>query len=82
MPPQSTLLNPIQHFWYLVEREIHIMNLQQLCDAIIIIQAKIGESMPWKMKKKMNEYFLKVKTAQPYQGVPNKMSISCILKEQ
>lgn len=27
----------------------------------------------------MNEYFLKVKTAQPYQGVPNKMSISCIL---
>lgn len=35
-----------------------------------------------KNEKKMNEYFLKVKTAQPYQGVPNKMSISCILKEQ
>lgn len=30
----------------------------------------------------MNEYFLKVKTAQPYQGVPNKMSISCILNSK
>lgn len=77
MPPQSTLLNPIQHFWYVVEREIHIINLQQLRDAIIIIRAKFRESMPWKMK-----VFLKVKRAQPYQGVPNKMSIGGILKEQ
>ncbi len=41
-PPQSPDLNPIEHFWDVVEREICIMdvqptNLQQLCDAIMSI---------------------------------------------
>ncbi len=44
-PPQSPDLNPIEHFWDVVEREIHIMdaqltNLQQLCDAIMSIWPK------------------------------------------
>ncbi len=59
-PPQSPDLNPIEHFWDVVEREIHIMdvqptNLQQLRDAIMSIWTKISEeclqhlveSMPW-----------------------------------
>ncbi len=43
-PPQSPDLNPVEHLWDVVEREIRIMdvqqlfaNLQQLCDAIISI---------------------------------------------
>ncbi len=37
--PQSPDLNPVEHLWDVVEREIHIMdeqltNLQQLCDAV------------------------------------------------
>ncbi len=41
-PPQSSELNPIEHLWDVVEREIRIMdvqptNLQQLCDAIMSI---------------------------------------------
>ncbi len=44
-PPQSPDLNPIEHLWDVVEREIHIMdvqttNLQQLCDAIMTIWPK------------------------------------------
>ncbi len=44
-PPQSPDLNPIEHFWDVVEREIHIMdaqltNLQQLRDAIMSIWPK------------------------------------------
>ncbi len=46
--PQSPDLNPIEHLWDVVEREIHIMdvqttNLQQLCDAIMSIWTKISE---------------------------------------
>ncbi len=41
-PPQSPDISPIEHLWDVVEREIHIMdvqprNLQQLCDAIMSI---------------------------------------------
>ncbi len=59
-PPQSPDLNPIEHFWDVVEREVLIMdvqptNLQQLRDAIMSIWTKISEeclqhlveSMPW-----------------------------------
>ncbi len=47
-PPQSPDLNPIEHLWDLVEREIHVMdvqmtNLQQLRDAIMSIWTKISE---------------------------------------
>ncbi len=47
-PPQSPDLNPIEHLWDVVEREIHIMdvqptNLQQLRDAIMTIWTKISE---------------------------------------
>ncbi len=58
-PPHSPDLNPIEHLWDVVEREIRIMdvqptNLQQLCDAIMPIWTKISkkcfqhlvESMP------------------------------------
>ncbi len=62
-PPLSPDLNPIEHLWDVVEREIRIMdvqptNLQQLRDAIMSIWTKISEecfqhlveSMPWRMK--------------------------------
>ncbi len=47
-PPQSPDLNPIEHLWDVVEREIHIMdvqptNLQQLRDDIMSIWTKISE---------------------------------------
>ncbi len=47
-PPQSPDLNPIEHLWDVVEREIRIMdvqptNLQQLRDAIMSIWIKISE---------------------------------------
>ncbi len=47
-PPLSPDLNPIEHLWDVVEREILIMdvqltNLQQLCDAIMSIWTKISE---------------------------------------
>ncbi len=72
-PPQSPDLNPIEHLWDVVEREIHIMdvqptNLQQLCDAIMSIWTKISEecfqhlveSMPRRIKA-----VLKTKGVQP-----------------
>ncbi len=62
-PPQSPDLNPIEHLWDVVEREIRIMdvqstNLQQLCDAIMTIWTKLSEecfqhlveSMPQRIK--------------------------------
>ncbi len=59
-PPQSPDLNPIEHLWDVVEREIRIMdvqptNLQQLRDAIMSIWTKISEehlveSMPQRIK--------------------------------
>ncbi|KAK0135460.1 Transposable element Tcb2 transposase [Merluccius polli] len=47
-PPQSPDLNPIEHLWDVVEREIRIMdvqptNLQQLRDAIMSIWTKLSE---------------------------------------
>ena len=47
-PPQSPDLNPIEHLWDVVEREIRIMdvqptNLRQLCDAIMSIWTKLSE---------------------------------------
>ncbi len=47
-PPQSPDLNPIEHLWDVVEREIRIMdvqptNLQQLWDTIMSIWIKISE---------------------------------------
>ncbi len=72
-PPQSPDLNPIEHLWDVVEREIHIVdvqttNLQQLCDAIMTIWTKISEeclqhlveSMPWRIKA-----VVKAKVVQP-----------------
>ncbi len=72
-PPQSPDLNPIEHLWDVVEREIHIMdvqptNLQQLCEAIMTILTKISEerfqhlveSMPRRIKA-----VLKTKAVQP-----------------
>ncbi len=61
-PPQSPDLNPIEHLWDVVEREICIIdvqptNLQQLCDAIMTIWTKISEecfqhleSLSWRIK--------------------------------
>jgi len=59
----STDLNPIEHLWDVVEREIHIMDVQptylpQLRDAIMTIRTKISdecflqlvESMPRRLK--------------------------------
>ncbi len=58
-PPQSPDLNPIEHLWDVVEREIHIMdvqptNLQQLRDAIMSICFQyLFESMPRRIKTVM-----------------------------
>ncbi len=62
-PPQSPDLNPIEHLWDVVEREIHIMdvqttNLQQLRYTIMSIWTKTSEecfqhlveSMPRRIK--------------------------------
>ncbi len=67
-PPQSPDLNPIEHLWDVVEREIRIMdvqptNLQQLRDAIMSIWTKISEesfqhiveSMPRRIKAVLKE---------------------------
>ncbi len=72
-PPQSPDLNPIEHLWDVVEREIHIMdvqttNLQQLCDAIMSIWTKISEEcfqhLVESMPRRINAV-LKAKGVQP-----------------
>ncbi len=75
-PPLSPDLNPIEHLWDVVEREIRFMdvqltNLQQLCDVIMSIWTKISEecfqhlveSMPRRIKA-----VLKAKAVQPGTG--------------
>jgi len=47
-PPQSPDLNPIEDLWDVDEQEIRIVdvqltNLQQLCDAIMLIWTKISK---------------------------------------
>ncbi len=82
-PPQSPDLNPIEHLWDVVEREIHIMdvqptNLQQLCDAIMSIWTKISEecfqhlveSMPRRIKAALKA---KGGPTRYWPGVPNKV---------
>ena len=62
-PPQSPELNPIEHLWDVVKREIRIIDvqpthLQQLPDAVMSIWTKISEecfqhlveSMPRRIK--------------------------------
>ncbi len=86
--PQSPDLNPIEHIWDVVEREIHIMdvqptNLQQLRDAIMSIWTKISEecfqhlveSMPRRIKAVLKE---KVGPTRYKQGVPNKVVSECV----
>uniref|UniRef100_A0A9J7X0G0 Tc1-like transposase DDE domain-containing protein n=1 Tax=Cyprinus carpio carpio TaxID=630221 RepID=A0A9J7X0G0_CYPCA len=67
-PPQSPDLNPIEHLWDVVERElcaldVHPTNLHQLQDAILSIWANISkecfqhlvESMPRRIKAVLKE---------------------------
>ncbi len=87
-PPRSPDLNPIEHLWDVVEREIHVMdvqptNLQQLRDAIMSIWTKISvecfqhlvESMPQWIKAVLKA---KAGPTRYLQGVPNKMASECI----
>ncbi len=89
-PSQSPDLNPIEHLWDVVEREIRIMdvqstNLQQLRDAIMSIWTKISEecfqhlveSMPRRIKAVLKA---KAGPTQYKQGVPNKVASVCIYK--
>ncbi len=71
-PPQSPDLNPIEHLWDVVEREIHIMdvqptNLQQLCDAIMSTWTKISEECLQHLVESMTRRikFWKQKGVQP-----------------
>ncbi len=72
-PPQSPDLNPIDHLWDVVEREIHIMdvqpsNLQQLRDAIMSIWTKISEECFQHLVESMSRRIkavLKAKGVQP-----------------
>ncbi len=83
-PPQSPDLNPVEHLWDVVEREIRIMdvqptNLQQLRDAIMSIWTKISEehlveSMPQRIKATLKA---KGGPTQYKQGVPNKVASEC-----
>jgi len=87
-PPQSPDLNPIEHLWDMVERElraldVHLTNLHQLQDAILSIWAHISkewfqhlvESIPRIIKP-----VLKAKGGQTkyYYGVHNKPLDECV----
>ncbi len=87
-PPQSPDLNPIEHLWNVVEREIHIMdvqptNLQQLRDAIMSIWTNISEecfqhlveSMPRRIKAVLKK---KGGPTRYWQGVHNKVACVCV----
>jgi len=67
-PPKSPDLNPIEHLWDVVERELHALdvhptNVHQLQDAILSIWADISkeciqhlvESMPHRIKAVLKE---------------------------
>ncbi len=88
MASTVTRSQSIEHHWDVVEREIHIMdlqptNLQQLRDAIMSTWTKISEeclqhlveSMPWRIKT-----VLKAKggPTRYEQGVPNKVASECM----
>ncbi len=68
-PPQSPDLNPIEHLWDVVEREIRIMtNLQQLRDDIMSMWTKISEECFQHLVESMLRRIkavLKVKGVQP-----------------
>ncbi len=72
-PPQSPDLNPIEHLWDVVEREIQIMdvqptNLQQLRDNIMSIWTKISEEYFQHIVESMHEesrQFWRQKGVQP-----------------
>ncbi len=80
-PPQSPDLNPIEHLWDVVEREICIMVM--LLPAIMSIWTKISdecfqhlvESMPRRIKEvlKAKGHPIRYK-----QGVPNKVASECV----
>ncbi len=71
-PPQSPDLNPIEHIWDVVERQIRIMdvqptNLQQLCDAIMSIWTKISEECFQQLVESMSR---RIKAVLKAKGVP------------
>ncbi len=88
-PPQSPDLNPIEHLWDVVEREIHIMdvqptNLQQLCDAIMSIWTKISEECFQHLVESMPRRIKAVLKANGgptryLQGVPTIVASECII---
>ncbi len=89
-PPQSPDLNPIEHLWDVVEREIHITdvqptNLQQLRDAIMSIRTKISEECFQHLVESMPRIIKAVLKAKGgptryYQGVPNKVASECTMR--
>ncbi len=82
-PPQSPDLNPIEHLWDVVEREICIMdvqptNLQRLRDAIMSIWTKISEKCVQHLVESMPR---KIKAVLKAKGGPtryNKVASECV----
>ncbi len=73
-PPQSPDLNPIEHLWDVVEREILIMdvqttNLQQLRDAIMSIWTKISEKC---LRHLVESIALRIKAVLKAKGGPTR----------